>query len=141
MQETQGWVLAIVGGLSSLVTLFATKGVDAWLRVRKSGLEERKYEDGRAVEGYQTTISELKARVTHLETLLEMQEKKYTSEIEALRREHIDCVKLQTALSVQNEHQAKEMRRLDDEIQSLREWRHSIANAAQVKVIEGAPVT
>src|SRR5688572_2366486 len=104
MNETET-IATVVGIISAVVGAVCTKGVDALLRLRhsrldehaqlhRSNLEERKYEDDRTIEGYRATITELQSRVTHLETILDLQEKRYEQQLEALRKEHIECVKL-----------------------------------------------
>lgn len=79
--EQTGWVVALTGGASTLLTLACTKGVDALLRLRKARqeevMEDRKYDDSQeavafkeATAAYKMLIQAFEVRVHALETAL-----------------------------------------------------------------------
>lgn len=129
MDEKTGWLVGGASAVSLLVGAFSTKVVDAWLRVRKASMEERQYEDKRTDGGYKLVIAELKARVSTLEAAMETMQKAHHLELESLRKEHVECLKKQAELASDNQHNAKDIDLLRGEIESLRKWRHDVANA------------
>lgn len=134
--EETGWIVAITGGASTLLTLACTKGVDALLRMRKAKADEimdgKKYEDNQAVVAFQQAtaaydklLAAFEARVETLEEAL----KAVNGELREARKEHINCVREQERLR-------GELKALQVHVDRL--WKHDQANQANVAVLEKA---
>jgi chromosome segregation ATPase len=141
------------------VLLWSTRELfGAWMKYRqnkatemkeesKRKMEERIQDDKRQLEGYKrqlegylVLVGDLKARVTHLEEILEAQDhrhdatileqrQRYEDTTKSLRDEHIACLKAQAEASAK-------IATLEDEVRSLRTWRHDLANQANVVALK-----
>lgn len=145
--EETGWVVAITGGASTLLTLLCTKGVDAWVKWRTTNsdedikqqkaraaqdMEDRKYEDSQeavafqqATAAYDKLVANFEARVKALEndrdTLL--------VELKETRKEHMAC-------QVEQERLRGKLEALQVHVDRL--WKHDEANKEHVASLETA---
>lgn len=131
--EETGWVVAITGGASTLLTLLCTKGVDALLKLRKARtdeiMEEKKYEDSQeavafqqATAAYDKLRQALEARVATLETSLTA----VNDELKTSRKEHVGCL-------LEQERLRGELKALRVHVERL--WTHDQANKDQVAAL------
>lgn len=132
-----GTTAAISTIASSVLTFLTTRGVEAYLRLKKGQMEEQKYEDDKVSKSYEYLIGELTQRLSSLEShieriqlkhesdLIEIQEK-HNIEIKSMRDEHIECVKEQGVLKGRIE----ELQRTSNEVLKL--WRHDEKNKEQI---------
>lgn len=129
--EQTGWIVAITGGVSTLLTLACTKGVDALLKMRKAkqeeSMEDKKYEDGQealafqeARAAYDRLLKEVEARVIALETALT----NVSAELKETRKEHVAC-------QVEQERLRGEIRVLQVQVDRLKD--HDVRTQQQIE--------
>ncbi len=134
--DDTGWVVAVTGGASTLLTLFCTKLVDALLRIRKAKqdqlMDEKKYEDSQesvafqqATVAYEKLLKNFEARVNTLELAL----KEMNEELKDVRKEHVACM-------VEGERLRGDLKALQVHVDRL--WNHDQANKEHVAVLESA---
>jgi len=74
---------------------------------------------------------------------LEAHVAKLDAKLEKMQTDHIECVRLQASLEAKCTALSKQYEAAMDEVKSLREWRHEIANAmhseALKKLVASAP--
>ena len=141
------WAVAAI----MLLLWLSREGVGAYLKFRKARIDEKlederrrmeaeSAEDKRRLEGWIALVGELRGRVSHLEELIDTQDKKHEQAIidqrkrydettKTLRDEHIACLKSQA-------ESAAKIEVLQGEVQALRDWRHDLANKAQNSVLK-----
>lgn len=103
-----------------LLTVLSTKVVDAWLRLRKSGMEERQYEDGEAKTARDQLVEQLKLQVKDLKADMQT----VLSELKQVRTAHVNCEVAQAELR-------GEVAVLREKISALE--RHDAANTENAK--------
>lgn len=129
--EETGWLVAVTGSLSALLTLGLTKGVDAVIRIKKAKqdrvMEDKKYEDNQesvafqqATAAYEKLLQNFEARVNTLELAL----KEMSEELKASRREHVNCI-------VEQERLRGELKALQVHVDRL--WSHDKATKEQIE--------
>ena len=103
------------------------EGIGVYLRVRGQRMAEREYADKQEVTGHEVLIARLSVDLDEVRKSLV-----------AVQHDHLDCVKKTgmlegkcAALETLNAANEKRLESMDKEIESLREWRHAIANDAQ----------
>jgi hypothetical protein len=118
---------AIGTGVGAVLGVFLTKGVDAWIRIRKTGMEEQAQEDAATVAGYKLAVDQLTALLSTLQV-----------ERAASIKAHADCMKETGILAgkveiliEQNKHLVSEVAGLREEVNRLS--RHEKANLDQLK--------
>jgi chromosome segregation ATPase len=77
------WAVFIV----ILLTWLSTKGVDAWIKFRKTRLEERQYEDVQVREVHTALEAELRKQIEELRTDF----RAVLEELKQARADHVDC--------------------------------------------------
>jgi chromosome segregation ATPase len=90
----------------------------------------------RELAGWTALVGELRARVSTLEEAIKGQQKHYEENMTLLHAEHTDCLKRQAAAAATIAESQSQIATLKEEVKSLREWRHDIANQAQVAMNE-----
>lgn len=78
---------AVTTPIASLLTLAATKGVDAYVKVRKTQTDESHYEDQRIDENWRLLVGKQEGRLEKLE-----------ADLEYSREQHLECIKNQGRL-------------------------------------------
>lgn len=117
------WAAAVI----ALITVVATKGVDAALKWRAANLEERKYGDGEAKMAREALVQELKKQVQSLcEEVNELSKK-----LEASNAAHAKCEVAQATLQGKLDAQAERMNAMQIQINSL--LKHDAANKENTK--------
>jgi predicted nucleic acid-binding Zn-ribbon protein len=137
------WAVVLFIGLAWL----SREGIGAWKQFRKTRMEEedaeskRKKEDSHAIAqremaGWTALVEQLKERITALEQALKEQQKTFDQKqrqsdekITALTYDHTNCIKAQASAEAQ-------ITTLQEEVKGLREWRHQIANQANVVALK-----
>lgn len=128
--DETGWLVAVTGSVSALLTLGLTKGVDAFIRLRKSKqeqvMEDKKYEASQesvafqqATAAYDKLLQNFEARVNTLELAL----KEMNEELKESRKEHVNCI-------VEQERLRGELKALQVHVDRL--WSHEKANKEQI---------
>ncbi len=110
-----------------LITVLATKGVDAYLKWRNANLDERKYDDGEAKTAREQLAKELKDRVEKLEKIAESQQ----SELSATHAAHAKCEVEQAKLQGRFDTQTERMNAMQIQIDGL--LRHDQTNKENTK--------
>lgn len=107
MESHHVWVTVIVGGVSAILTLILTKGIDAYERWRKIDREDdaaeraiSEAEAARIESGLKYIIGKQDARITHLET-----------ELQGVRGQHSQCEQSLAKVTARLELIEKEQRR------------------------------
>lgn len=134
MTETSiiAWTTAIVGGASTLLTLACTKGVDAYLRWRAADHKDTEYQDGKEQGAVDKLIGELQDQLTYVRSeLVSVRE-----ELNAARLAHLESVRREERALAMYENAAAQMERMQREIDSLREWRNSVAKTDHTAVMQ-----
>lgn len=90
-----------------IVTVFATKVVDGWLKIRKASFDEEQYRDGKTEEGYKALITELKQRIDKLETIVAKQSDKLDAAQAAHRKCEVEQAELKGKIEVMQEKWAR----------------------------------
>jgi predicted RNase H-like nuclease (RuvC/YqgF family) len=150
------WITVISTILGSLITFIATKGVDAYLRVRKdqrdadserrtAALAEQHHQEDRVETKQEEQISDLKTQVATLITDLKVVQKEnaaqaaaFMADQKAMQKEHTECVRQFAAVEAKYELLSKQYEAAIKEIDSLRQWRHEVANTLHTEVLKKA---
>jgi hypothetical protein len=126
--EETGWVVAITGGATTLLTIAFTKGVDALLRLRKSSMDAQKQDDDGLVAGYKLAIDNLKVLFAEVE-----------ADRQATTKAHAECLKNTGVLTGkvdflidQNDKLLQKVIALQSQVDML--TRHEQRNAEQLEV-------
>ena len=123
---TVGALIAIATAVGSGATYVIKSYVDAKIKLRADKLASDQYEDTRADKGYEFVIASQNARITTNELALE-----------AVRKLHMDCEKIQAGLQVQNVAQQGQ---LDHQLRQLKVAEEQIARLQkQVEELEHPP--
>lgn len=136
---------AIVTPLVGLLTFAATKGVDAWLKLRKdkregqqldrkANMEERTYEDTKASEATKELVDELKRRLTDVEGSLKSC---HDQHLEGVRSIGVLTGKIEVLTTI-NSQLGLKLSDLEKEVDRL--TRHEQANLEQAKEIAVAKI-
>lgn len=120
-------VAAICVPVTALLTVLCTKGVDGWVKMRKTKtaeiMEDRKYSDGEAAKAYDKLIGQFEARID----ALEKEQKLLIIELKESRAEHVKCMVEHAALRGKFEALQVHVDRL---------WKHDEANKENVKKLK-----
>lgn len=109
----------IIAGVSGVIGVLCTKGIDALLKVRAAKHTEIQYADKKVVTGYEFVIASLKDQNDKLEAERKQQINQLNADLILVRGEHIDCVKVQEGLRVQNLAQQQDIESLQSEVKKL----------------------
>jgi chromosome segregation ATPase len=122
----------ITGPIIAILTWFSKSGVDAWKKMRQQRHEEMVYEDQKEVSSHEVLIKQLTTDLHEVRVALADVQ---TRELECVRRTGMlegKCSALE-AINTAHEQRFADMNR---EIESLRDWRHAMANQAHTAVIK-----
>ena len=124
--------LLIGGPIIAILTWWSKSGVDAWKKMREQRQTEVEYQDHREITSHEVLIKQLTADLHEVRVALaEVQ----LRELECVRKTGTlegKCSALE-AINLAHEQRFAEMHR---EIESLRDWRHTMANQAHKAVID-----
>lgn len=121
-------VTVLVGAICSVLGVLFTKGIDAYLKYSKdrreaeserrtAAIAEQHHQEDRVETQQERQIADLKETVKVL-----------TTEMKSWQAEHLECVQNWATLKGQYEVLFKQYELQSKEIESLREWRHQVAN-------------
>jgi hypothetical protein len=137
--------VAISTPITALLTLVLTKGVDAWIKARKQHMEEHSQHAKHAMESRQYDDQQDITAREILTQQLTSDLREVRAELSAVKGDHLECVRKTgilegkcEALEIVNRANEERLRKMDAEIEKLREWRHDVANKAQVVMNETA---
>jgi hypothetical protein len=130
------WVAALsllIGGpIIAILTWWSKSGVDAWRKMRQQRQDEIVYQDQREVTSHEVLIKQLTADLHEVRVaLVEVQ----TRELECVRKTGILEGKCSALEAINTAHEQR-FADMNKEIESLRDWRHKMANQAHVEVIK-----
>ncbi len=138
MDSFQVTITVLSSVLTGLLTLVCTKGVDAYLKVRKdhreavaekttAALTEQHHQEDRVETKQEEQIADLKEQVKTLQ-----------ADLKAVQHDHVECVKAQAELRGDNKAMASHIELLQSEVESLRKWRHDLSTPLQIEVLKKA---
>ncbi len=125
------WVTAIV----VVVTVFSTKVVDGWLKIRKASMEDRQYADGTVEKGYVTLIAELKGRIDKLETIVQKQSDKLDAASAAHRKCEVEQAELKGEMKVMQEKLAALERHDKKNTEHVEQLKKVVSESGEHKII------
>ncbi len=126
---TVAWITAVCSAVTGLLTFLATKGVDAYLRIREDRRKEK-----------QDTIDTDRKEQHRQEDRVEMKEeiKILKADIKAIQADHVECIKQWSELSGEYKMLIKLYEGATRDIEYLREWKHKNDTPVQTaKNVEG----
>lgn len=115
---------AVTAIVTAPLTIALTKGVDAWLKIRKGKQDEKQSEFNQEETTFQTVIKLFGDRIKTLEDALTR-----------VQERELECVKQQGILSGKIDQLEKDLAQpIQEEVRRL--WRHDANNKANVEVVK-----
>lgn len=132
------WVAAITalitGPIIAVLTWLSKSGVDAWIKTRKQHMDERVYFDQQSVSSHEVLIQKLTEDLREVRAALVNVQQEHLVCIERTGILQGKCDALQTLMESRNE----QIKKMERDIDGLREWRHKLAGEEHVGVLHKA---